>query len=135
MEQKQERQAAFTEKMGLKKQLCACASCGIRDPALHYEKVPVETLPSCFRFDEAACKRRERLGHVTLLGQSEPVDLRPIMSCFECNHELYHLHPELVDVPARSHESAVRYMHREVKVACIPCVELHASNSPPKLLP
>ena len=85
--------------MGLTKPICACASCGIRDPALRYESVAVETLPACFKLDEAACQRRERLGHATLIviGETEPVDLRPLMSCFECNDELYHLHSELVD--------------------------------------
>ena len=99
----------------------ACASCGIRDPQLGYQRARVLDLPPVFKLDgvedTGQRARRERLGAVQLaeapakgaapgtLPTFQPVDLRPIMSCWwggwPCcagpDDELYHLHPELVD--------------------------------------
>ena len=102
--------------------LCACASCGIRDPTLSYERHAVDDLPECFRVGAVQSARRAALGPVDLLvGGDEPgappptwrrTELRPIISCYEDNAGAeYHLHPELVDEDEDGHATAFLCQH------------------------
>lgn len=89
--------------------LPACASCGIRepqrDPQTSYVQRAVADLPDVFKLTPAQCRRRDGLRAVELAFEEEgttefrKVDISAVVSCYKTRDgELYHLHPELVDV-------------------------------------
>lgn len=115
--------------------LRACASCGIRDPNLSYERRAVDDLPACFRVSAKQSARRAALGSVELLvGSDDPgaprptsrrTELRPIISCYEDGAGVeYHLHPELVDEDDHGHASAFLCQH---------CCDQSAHGTAPKM--
>ena len=101
--------------------LCACASCGRRRPdSSKYVCIEVSKLPSVFKLTPEQINAREALGKIDLLHVETPspgasqhpsahadgsclgdvttrqCDLRRLVSCYEHDGVLYHLHPNLV---------------------------------------
>jgi hypothetical protein len=89
--------------------LYCCGACGIREyetAQLHYQRVTLEDLPECFRYDSQQRKKYNDLMlqspvEVSLKdGASFTMEPWRVISCFHdiTSDKLYHLHPELVEL-------------------------------------
>ena len=102
-------------KLSVEAVLPACASCGRKMCDEGYLELDVRALPSVFRLTDEQRQQREELGTLDVLELSDgdphlrlehigervapvtrTVDLCEMVSCYELDDDLYHLHPDLV---------------------------------------
>ena len=114
--------------LGPTAELCACASCGVRI----VDDVPrqrlVNELPECFQYTAGELARREKLGHVSLVGddaQLRSADARVLECSTLVRGTRYHLHDNLVE--DREGEASVKLC----KKCADPSKDLHGNFEPP----